>query len=179
MDGFDDLLAPSRSALESNPFEDPFSKRSGSPDPWASGFQQQGFGDHDAFGGGFGVGESSTSPTAAADPFSLGVPADPLDSVAATRDDDAFHGEHHEVESPKDAAAPSSPGFRESVSATIDEVIGNLGEALEFVDYRVDDEDDALDGRAETVVSANLDTNMDRQGEGAEGMVQEQSNPSP
>ncbi|KAG6891588.1 hypothetical protein C0992_002626 [Termitomyces sp. T32_za158] len=38
MDGFDDLLAPSRSALEDNPFADPFSKRSGSPDPWASPF---------------------------------------------------------------------------------------------------------------------------------------------
>ncbi|KAG6890326.1 hypothetical protein C0995_009533 [Termitomyces sp. Mi166 len=38
MDGFDDLLAPSRSALEDNPFADPFAKRSGSPDPWASSF---------------------------------------------------------------------------------------------------------------------------------------------
>lgn len=38
MDGFDDLLAPSRSALEDNPFADPFAKRSGSPDPWASPF---------------------------------------------------------------------------------------------------------------------------------------------
>ncbi|KAG6919516.1 hypothetical protein DXG01_005106 [Tephrocybe rancida] len=38
MDGFDDLLAPSRSALEDNPFADPFAKRSNSPDPWASPF---------------------------------------------------------------------------------------------------------------------------------------------
>jgi sorting nexin-1/2 len=37
MDGFDDLLAPSRRALEDNPFEDPFAQpRSNSPDPWAS-----------------------------------------------------------------------------------------------------------------------------------------------
>ncbi|KAG5723672.1 Sorting nexin-2 [Termitomyces sp. T112] len=38
MDGFDDLLVPSRSALEDNPFADPFAKRTGSPDPWASPF---------------------------------------------------------------------------------------------------------------------------------------------
>ncbi|KAJ4466125.1 Vps5 C terminal like-domain-containing protein [Lentinula edodes] len=42
MDGFDDLLAPSRSMLEDNPFNEdsnPFgSRRSGSPDPWASPF---------------------------------------------------------------------------------------------------------------------------------------------
>ena len=37
MDGFDDLLAPSKRALEDNPFENPFAQhRSGSPDPWAS-----------------------------------------------------------------------------------------------------------------------------------------------
>lgn len=38
MEGFDDLLAPSRSALEDNPFADPFAKRSNSPDPWATPF---------------------------------------------------------------------------------------------------------------------------------------------
>jgi hypothetical protein len=37
MDGFDDLLAPSKRALEDNPFENPFAQhRSSSPDPWAS-----------------------------------------------------------------------------------------------------------------------------------------------
>ena len=36
MDGFDDLLVPTRQRLEDNPFEDPFAKRSNSPDPWAS-----------------------------------------------------------------------------------------------------------------------------------------------
>jgi sorting nexin-1/2 len=37
MDSFDDMLAPSRRALEDNPFEDPFAQpRSSSPDPWAS-----------------------------------------------------------------------------------------------------------------------------------------------
>jgi sorting nexin-1/2 len=34
MDGFDDLLAPSRHALEDNPFADPFAKQRRSPDPW-------------------------------------------------------------------------------------------------------------------------------------------------
>jgi len=37
MDGFDDLLAPSKRAPEDNPFENPFAQdRSGSLDPWAS-----------------------------------------------------------------------------------------------------------------------------------------------
>ncbi|KAJ3890684.1 Vps5 C terminal like-domain-containing protein [Lentinula edodes] len=49
MDGFDDLLAPSRSMLEDNPFNEdsnPFgSRRSGSPDPWASPFDHS----HDAW----------------------------------------------------------------------------------------------------------------------------------
>jgi sorting nexin-1/2 len=36
MDSFDDLLEPSMRALEENPFEDPFAKRSSSPDPWSS-----------------------------------------------------------------------------------------------------------------------------------------------
>jgi hypothetical protein len=38
MEGFDDLLTPSRNALEDNPFADPFTRRSGSPDPWATPF---------------------------------------------------------------------------------------------------------------------------------------------
>src|ERR1700722_3906738 len=37
MEGFDDLLTPSRTAFEENPFEDPFAKpRPSSPDPWAT-----------------------------------------------------------------------------------------------------------------------------------------------
>ena len=38
MDSFDDLLAPSRHALEDNPFADPFAKQRSSPDPWATPF---------------------------------------------------------------------------------------------------------------------------------------------
>ncbi|KAJ7759260.1 Vps5 C terminal like-domain-containing protein [Mycena metata] len=41
MDGFDDLLTPSQSSLEDNPFADPFAKRSASPDPWTSPFARQ------------------------------------------------------------------------------------------------------------------------------------------
>ncbi|KIK61789.1 hypothetical protein GYMLUDRAFT_165891 [Collybiopsis luxurians FD-317 M1] len=101
MDGFDDLLAPSRSILEDNPFSEdnnPFgsSDRSGSPDPWASPFGHQ-----DAWGD-----EHSTQTTAVdyhqpespvAPPFSptstesapeeteseTAEPGDPLDSAAA------------------------------------------------------------------------------------------------
>lgn len=132
MDSFDDLLAPSHSVLESNPFEDPFGKRSGSPDPWSSAYQQPPtFDGHGSFGGGFG--ESSTSP--AIEQFShtdvtgggdFGTPSDPLDSAAATRDDDAaiHDGPPLVTEtSPKTNTPPSSPGFRESIPAVIDEVI--------------------------------------------------------
>ncbi|KAK7012871.1 beta-glucan synthesis-associated [Favolaschia claudopus] len=47
MDGFDDLLAQSQSSLETNPFADPFSKRSSSPDPWSSPFARQASSDED------------------------------------------------------------------------------------------------------------------------------------
>ena len=59
------------------------------------------------------------------------------------------------------------PNFRVPTS---DEVIGNLGEPLDYVDYCVDDEDDVRDGDAEADVVANLDMDVERQGEGAEGM---------
>jgi sorting nexin-1/2 len=41
MDGFDDLLSSSRRELEENPFDDPFAKRSASPDPWSNPYAQQ------------------------------------------------------------------------------------------------------------------------------------------
>jgi sorting nexin-1/2 len=40
MDGFDDLLSSSRRVSNDNPFDDPFAKRSSSPDPWANPFAQ-------------------------------------------------------------------------------------------------------------------------------------------
>ncbi|TCD71851.1 Vacuolar protein sorting-associated protein 5 [Steccherinum ochraceum] len=138
MDGFDDLLAPSRTGLESNPFEDPFAKRSGSPDPWTSAFQQPAAypGHDDAFGGGFGASSSSTSPTAERYPAQLETSdsggfsqaSDPLDSANATRDEDDAPAHDDAVpETPvKTEPTPSSPGFRESIPSTIDEVIAPL-----------------------------------------------------
>ncbi|KAF4592968.1 Vacuolar protein sorting-associated protein 5 [Pleurotus pulmonarius] len=68
MDGFDDLLAPSRSVLEENPFEDPFGKRSNSPDPWATPFLNSVHGGaHDDPYAGFGA-SSSASTSAAPGP---------------------------------------------------------------------------------------------------------------
>ncbi|KAK0467060.1 Vps5 C terminal like-domain-containing protein [Desarmillaria tabescens] len=118
MDGFDDLLAPSRSVLEENPFSDPFGKRSGSPDPWASPFVQQ----HDSvFHSGFGSHEP-TSPTdepahdeevMVATPVSPTTSVDPLDSAAAN--------EPEEEEEHKSPPTSPSPGFRESVEAAATE----------------------------------------------------------
>ena len=42
---------------------------------------------------------------------------------------------------------------------TLDEVVGNLGEPLDFVEYRVHDEDEVEDGGADT----NATTNAERQ----------------
>ncbi|KAH9479365.1 Vacuolar protein sorting-associated protein vps5 [Psilocybe cubensis] len=97
MDGFDDLLAPSRHALEDNPFADPFAKpRSNSPDPWATPFATE-----NAFA-------DSTSPFTTEDPPST-IPdhSDPLDSAA-----------HHSDDDDESRSNPRSPGFRESIPTT-------------------------------------------------------------
>lgn len=81
MDGFDDLLAPSKRALEDNPFENPFAQhRSGSPDPWASYSSQL---EHNPF--------SSAEPTTDVPVFHPEPPSpvsttltDPLDSAITT-----------------------------------------------------------------------------------------------
>ena len=78
MDGFDDLLSPSKRALEDNPFENPFAQhRSGSPDPWASFSSQL---EHNPF--------STSEPTTTTPAFQPEPPspvsttsADPLDSA--------------------------------------------------------------------------------------------------
>jgi sorting nexin-1/2 len=132
MDGFDDLL-PSRSALEENPFEDPFAKpRSGSPDPWNSWANQHQstpdvqnpYPDHTSF-----VNEDDGSASATEAVFAAGngsldtlepsssPSTDPLDSAAQTTEDDdeplrRSHG----------ASVPQTPGFRESPSSTFDEI---------------------------------------------------------
>ncbi|KAG2128542.1 Vps5 C terminal like-domain-containing protein [Suillus clintonianus] len=123
MDGFDDLLAPSRNVLEENPFEDPFSKRSSSPDPWSSFTHNEPGPTHhdiDYYRTGFeDEPERSTSatPTTASyvtgdrghsDQNSLSV-ADPLDAAAVTADSED-HNDGHST-APTDATSPRKPGF--------------------------------------------------------------------
>jgi len=113
MEGFDDLLAPSRSILEENPFEDPFAKpRSGSPDPWSSFAQQQhplpSHSGVDYFKSGFEDHPSTTQTTesyfesdyAHSEQSSIAVPADPLDAATVTAEDhedeqSASHSDAH------------------------------------------------------------------------------------
>lgn len=129
MDGFDDLLAPSRRALEDNPFANPFSNdRSHSPDPWASPFantQQS-----DVFG-------SSSALDPYADSYeSLTISSStPLDQSSEAEEDKAttpttspttVKAEEQPLSDPLDSAAHANddddqpppknrlPGFRES-----------------------------------------------------------------
>lgn len=109
MDGFDDLLAPSRRALEDNPFEDPFaSARSNSPDPWASY-------SHNPFQGDITPQptieqqqehaptlEPVLEPEAEPEPEPV-ASSDPLESAAVNEDP-----------SPPHTPTPKSSGFRES-----------------------------------------------------------------
>lgn len=132
MDGFDDLLGPSRNALEDNPFSDPFGKRSSSPDPWASPFGQH---QDDIYHQPF-ASDTPTTPTTT-DHSSDGdehedsstpvqeEPSDPLDSAAANIPDPeeeqrpALPRQRSSTTSTHiaaDASPPSpSPGFRESI----------------------------------------------------------------
>ncbi len=126
MDGFDDLLAPTRDALEKNPFADPFG-RSSSPDPWTS-FQTSSSAlpgtETSAFDG-----DRSTTPTldspAPAGASSAGFHSyssseDPLESVHAN----ATHESEPETPTePTDVASPRSPGFRESISTSVEQII--------------------------------------------------------
>ncbi|KAF9038440.1 Vps5 C terminal like-domain-containing protein [Panaeolus papilionaceus] len=118
MDGFDDLLAPSSSALEANPFANPFeSHRSSSPDPWASPFASQeteGFGSSssDPFSSNpFASSSSSSSSNIAAPdtPTEEQKPSDPLDSAALNAEDE---------DDDEPLANLRTPGFRESVVPT-------------------------------------------------------------
>ncbi|KAF9563121.1 Vps5-domain-containing protein [Agrocybe pediades] len=117
MDGFDDLLNPSRQALEDNPFANPFAKRSSSPDPWAMPFASNE--SENAFGDGtehFGssetpFGASSTSHDFGASDASgeTTEESDPLDSAERTAETD-------DDEDNKPLASVLSPGFRESIA---------------------------------------------------------------
>ena len=126
MDGFDDLLAPSRNVLEENPFEDPFAKRSSSPDPWSSFLPQStepevshSHSDIDYYKTGFeDVPERSTSPTPTTESYVTGdrghsdqnSTADPLDAAAVTAED---HDDEHSTV-PTDFISSRGPGFRVS-----------------------------------------------------------------
>ncbi|KAG6833009.1 hypothetical protein H0H87_012595 [Tephrocybe sp. NHM501043] len=100
MDGFDDLLAPSRSALEDNPFADPFAKRSNSPDPWASPFAANSEGD-------------STNPYAAS--ISIYESNNYDDNTPAKESSKPPFEVEEEEEHAEIPAQSLTPGFRESV----------------------------------------------------------------
>ena len=140
MDGFDDLLAPSRDPLE-NPFEDPFAKpRSSSPDPWASfgatavpSFsEEQPWGSssptvlthtHDAFAhtGGFHdlepeQQEPIPAPASEEEVHEEASPPDPLDTAA-------FNAAEAAAEAEEAAAA--------AAAAAAGEVVGDFGRSTE------------------------------------------------
>ena len=106
MDEFDDLLAPSKRALEDNPFENPFAQhRSGSPDPWASFTSQL---EHNPF--------SSSEPTTAAPAFEpephspvSTTLTDPLDSAVTAEP------EEHVPSPPRTPTQFTASGFKENI----------------------------------------------------------------
>jgi sorting nexin-1/2 len=128
MDTFDDLL-PSRSALEENPFDDPFAKpRSGSPDPWNSwAIQHQPTSPvQDIYPTGFEESRKTTPPESpvTTDKNDLGtsnrtesVPSDPLESASQTLETDDDPSGHS-----SESSISQTPGFRESVAAPFDEI---------------------------------------------------------
>lgn len=138
MDGFDDLLAPSRQILEDNPFADPFAKRSNSPDPWATPFASQpsasdGIGDADEATTptteAFSIpsdpyGQSSNDPVSPSAELHAESPAaglsDPLDLANAALDDDDEEEDNKPLG--KRSMSPRSPGFRESIPSSFSEI---------------------------------------------------------
>jgi len=129
MDGFDDLLGPSRAALEANPFaDDPFSRpRSGSPDPWApspfgAADSADVFGNtsyfttSDSFDSHVNAFETVAAAAATTTVTTTSQPepttSDPLDSAVALH----HHLGDDDNESP--AVNLRTPGFRESLPTT-------------------------------------------------------------
>lgn len=101
MDSFDDLLAPSRHALEDNPFADPFAKQRSSPDPWATPFDPHAF---DNTSQHFNSLDSNNfGPSSSEDGHPMNSPG----LAHATGDDDNEPNR--------------SPGFRESIGASFSE----------------------------------------------------------
>lgn len=128
--GFDDLLAPSRSFLEQNPFEDPFAKpRPGSPDPWSSFGQQQSLPPHsdiDYFKSGFENHASASQTTEScftsdhghSERSSTPAPADPLDAAAVTAEDQEDERSVSHSDTHPDATTSRTPGFGMFTSST-------------------------------------------------------------
>ncbi|RDB20924.1 Vacuolar protein sorting-associated protein vps5 [Hypsizygus marmoreus] len=111
MDGFDDLLAPSRGALEDNPFADPFAKRSNSPDPWATPFANSSAHDYahdstDSYTPTPATYESGSNEIASSTNDAMTPNATELVGLASQPVEDDHVGERHSTQ---------SPGFRESV----------------------------------------------------------------
>lgn len=145
MDGFDDLLAPTRDALERNPFADSFGRPS-SPDPWTS-YQAPASSTiptDDSDGDPFGTELRSSTPTLDDPGFADTTPAgadtglasynaleDPLESSMRLQSEGKESEHAHEPEPPTPTeqaplASPKSPGFKESVSTTIDDILTSV-----------------------------------------------------
>ena len=106
MDEFDDLLAPSKRALEDNPFENPFAQhRSGSPDPWASFTSQL---EHNPF--------SSSEPTTTAPAFEP-EPRSPVSTTLTDPLDSAITAEPEEPvpSPPRTPTQFTASGFKENI----------------------------------------------------------------
>ncbi|KAI0705214.1 Vps5 C terminal like-domain-containing protein [Cytidiella melzeri] len=132
MDNFDDLLAPSRAALEQNPFADPFGKRSESPDPWSS--YAHGSSSHMPDEASAFADVRSATPTAVSSGFG-GVPVAGFDGFEeSTSPSESHRAEELEEDVPEPSTptdsrikttTPRSPGFRESIPTSIEETIAS------------------------------------------------------
>jgi sorting nexin-1/2 len=100
MDSFDDLLAPSRHALEDNPFADPFAKGRSSPDPWAT-------------------------PFAATDPHAFGNTSQHFNSLDSLTSNDNYGAGSSEFK-PSDGAPINSPGLAHAADDDDNEPLGRM-----------------------------------------------------
>ncbi|KAL4065858.1 Vps5 C terminal like-domain-containing protein [Scleroderma citrinum] len=129
MDGFDDLLASSRNALEDNPFADPFAQtRPESPDPWASfgQVQQDSQSQVDYFKSGFADQHNVEQYTTHFDQGSSHAAVDPLDAAARTanvhEDEKIPHTTRIEAETDTPSHTPGFGIFTSSPGSDIKEV---------------------------------------------------------
>ena len=99
MDSFDDLLSPSRHALEDNPFADPFARHRSSPDPWAT-------------------------PFAATDPHAFGNTSEHFNSLDSLSND-KFGASSSEFK-PSDGGPINSPGPAHAVDDDDNEPLGRM-----------------------------------------------------